>query len=269
LHSFRTISDSRAYFGTNNDGAYPYVGLVLAGNTLYGRTPAGGSSGVGTIFAVNTNGTGFANVHNFAYNDDLFPNAGLTLAGNTLYGTTLDYFADGYDDTLFSLSFRPQLTVTLSGASVILSWPTNVAGFDYTGYTLQSTTNLVSPTVWAPVSPAPLVVNGQNTVTNSISVNNRFYRLIRPGPQTWETVANMPTARDSLAAAAGADGRIYAIGGEGLGGFFDTVEVYTPGAPGSWATMARCRRHATALLWWPVRMYRRNKLSKRPTASKP
>jgi len=235
LHSFTTTSDSGAYFGTNNDGAYPYVGLVLAGDTLYGRTPAGGSSGVGTIFAVNTNGTGFANVHNFAYNDDLFQ-AGLTLAGNTLYGTTIDYFTDVYDDTLFSLSFRPLLTVTLSGASVILSWPTNVAGFDYTGYTLQSTTNLVSPTFWAPVSPAPLVVNGQNTVTNSISGNSRFYRLIRPGPQTWETLANMPTARDSLGAAAGADGRIYAIGGEGLGGFFDTVEAYTPGTD-SWITM--------------------------------
>ena len=177
LHSFRTISDSGAYFSTNNDGAYPYVGLVLAGDTLYGRTPAGGSSGVGTIFAVNTNGTGFANVHNFAYNDDLFPNAGLTLAGNTLYGTTIDYFTDVYYGTLFSLSFRPQLTITLSGASVILSWPTNVAGFDYTGYTLQSTTNLISPMVWSTNSPAPVVVSGQDAVIAPISSEPKFYRL--------------------------------------------------------------------------------------------
>ena len=50
----------------------------------------------------------------------------------------------------------------------------------------------------------------------------------------------MPTARESLGAAAGADGRIYAIGGEDRSGSdpLDTVEAYTPGTPGSWATMA-------------------------------
>jgi hypothetical protein len=36
----------------------------------------------------------------------------------------------------------------------------------------------------------------------------------------------MPTARDSLAAVAGPDGRIYAIGGNGSD--FATVEAYTP-----------------------------------------
>ena len=79
--------------------------------------------------------------------------------------------------TVFSLSFAPQLTIIPSGANVILTWPTNVAGFDYTGYTLQSTTNLVSSAVWTTNSPAPVVVNGQNTVTNPISGTQQFYRL--------------------------------------------------------------------------------------------
>ena len=78
-----------------------------------------------------------------------------------------------------SLSFRPQLTVTPSGTSVIMSWPTNVAGFDYSGYTLQATTNLVSPVVWATNSPAPVVVAGQNTVTNPITGAQKFYRLVQ------------------------------------------------------------------------------------------
>jgi len=56
-------------------------------------------------------------------------------------------------------------------------WP--VAGFDYTGYTLQSTTNLVSPAVWSTNSPAPVVIAGQNTVTNLITGAQRFYRLIQ------------------------------------------------------------------------------------------
>jgi hypothetical protein len=42
---------------------------------------------------------------------------------------------------------------------------------------LQSTTNLNPPIVWSPVSPAPTVVNGQNTVTNPASGKQKFYRL--------------------------------------------------------------------------------------------
>src|SRR5580698_130458 len=43
---------------TGTDGSTPYARLVLSGSTLYGTTTAGansgGSSGDGTIFAINT-----------------------------------------------------------------------------------------------------------------------------------------------------------------------------------------------------------------------
>jgi len=245
LHSFTAPSGP---YGTNNDGANPQAGLVLSGNTLYGTASAGGSSGSGTIFKVNTDGTGFKNLHSFnGGSDGAFPVAGLSLSGNTLYGTasgggiqpyydyyypsavgqviyqgrgtvfavntdgtgftTLHSFTGGSDGinpvgalvlsgntlygtaagggsensgTVFSLSFAPQLTLTSSGvppSGIILSWPTNVAGFDYTGYTLQSTTNLAAPTVWSTNSAAPVVVNGQFTVTNPITGDQMFYRL--------------------------------------------------------------------------------------------
>src|ERR1035437_2051936 len=66
----------------------------------------------------------------------------------------------------------PTLTIIPSGANVILTWPTYAPGV-----TLQSTTNLVSPVLWSSVSPAPVVVNGQNSVTNPISGTKKFYRL--------------------------------------------------------------------------------------------
>jgi hypothetical protein len=53
-----------------------------------------------------------------------------------------------------------------------LTWPTNA-----TGFTLQSTTNLVSTTVWSNVSPAAVIVNTNNAVTNAISGKQKFYRL--------------------------------------------------------------------------------------------
>jgi hypothetical protein len=59
--------------------------------------------------------------------------------------------------------------------SIVLAWPTNNAGL-----TLQSTTNFFAPTVWATVSIAPVVVNGQYTVTNIMSGPQQFFRLATP-----------------------------------------------------------------------------------------
>src|SRR5665213_3304953 len=80
-------------FTSSSDGEYPYAGLILSGNTLYGTADYGGSSGDGTVFAVNTDGTDFTNLHNFTAlsnstnSDGTHPQAGLILSGNTLYGT--------------------------------------------------------------------------------------------------------------------------------------------------------------------------------------
>jgi hypothetical protein len=72
------------------------------------------------------------------------------------------------------LSSPAQLTINPTGANVILTWPTNAVGF-----TLQSSTNLVSPAVWSTNSPAPVVADGQNTVTNPITGTQQFYRLVQ------------------------------------------------------------------------------------------
>jgi beta-glucanase (GH16 family) len=66
----------------------------------------------------------------------------------------------------------PQLTIIPSGANVVLMWPTNA-----TGFTLESTANLGSSAAWSTNSAAPVVVNGQNTVTNPISGTQQFFRL--------------------------------------------------------------------------------------------
>ena len=173
LHSFTHCR------GTNSDGANPDAGLILSGNTLYGTASDGGSSGNGTVFAVNTDGTGFTNLYSFTMapctnSDGAYPSGGLILSGNTLYGTASDGGSSG-NGTVFSLTLPPSAAATDHHSfrpNVILTWPTNAAGF-----TLQSTTNLVSPAVWTTDSPAPVVVNGQNTVTNPISGTQQFFRL--------------------------------------------------------------------------------------------
>jgi uncharacterized repeat protein (TIGR03803 family) len=153
----------------------------------YGTTANGGSSGNGTVFKLNTDGTGFTSLHNFTTttatggplnSDGAFPLAGLLLPDNTLYGTT---FRGGTADngTLFSISWpviQPQLTITPIGGNAILSWPTDASGF-----ALQSRTNLASQASWTTVPAGPVVINGQNMVTNPISGTQQFYRLFSDG----------------------------------------------------------------------------------------
>ena len=134
----------------------------------------------GSVFAVNTNGSGFTSLYSFtAYsglgsqnNDGASPEAELILSGSTLYGTT-DEGGDGYHGTTFSLGLpQPQLTINSSGTNIILTWPTNA-----TDFILESTTNLLLPTVWKSVSPMPVVVYTNNAVTNGMTNAQIFYRL--------------------------------------------------------------------------------------------
>src|SRR5258706_3583771 len=96
----------------SSDGKEPMAGLLLSGNTLYGTAYRGGSSGYGTVFAVNTNGTGFTNLHSFTAldtftrttnSDGVYPQADLMLSGNDLYGTASQGGSAG-GGTVFSLS---------------------------------------------------------------------------------------------------------------------------------------------------------------------
>jgi uncharacterized repeat protein (TIGR03803 family) len=181
-------------FSSGSDGSGPSGGLMLSGNTLYGTTAFGGGSdastplgtdsraeGSGTVFALNTDGTGFTTLHSFTLTspytngDGANPSGGLVLSGNTLYGTTGVGGRYG-SGTVFSILMQPQLTIIPSGPNLVLSWPTNYAGFDYTRYALQSSTSLGSP-VWNTNLRAPVVVNGLNTVTNPISGVQEFFRL--------------------------------------------------------------------------------------------
>src|ERR1035437_3612243 len=79
------------------------------------------------------------------------------------------------DYTYTAPTSAPLLGISKPGTSMVFSWPTNA-----TGYTLQSSPNLGSAAVWSTVSPSPVVVGGQNVVTNPMSGSRMFYRLMHP-----------------------------------------------------------------------------------------
>jgi len=203
LHRFAAYNSQ----GKNADGAHPQA-VVLSGGTLYGTANGGGVYGYGTIFSIVTNGTGFRLLHTFDGTNGAYP-IRLVLAGNVLFVTgdggnfslntdgtgfsnTGNYPSasglvwspgalfgtdrgGGYSGDVFALSLpfiSPRLKISLAGANSVLTWPASP-----TIFTLESTTNVAPGPVWNLVSPAPVLVNGQNTVTNPISGPQQFYRL--------------------------------------------------------------------------------------------
>ena len=126
------------FVGGDDDGKHPCGNLTLNGSTLYGMTPNGGDSNIGTLFSIGTDGTGFSLLHEFAGggDDGAWPHGSLTLSGSTLYGTTLvggnsgrgTVFSIGTDGTGFSLLHEfadnddpiagPRGSLTLSGSTL-------------------------------------------------------------------------------------------------------------------------------------------------------
>jgi uncharacterized repeat protein (TIGR03803 family) len=77
-------------FSANADGKGPVSSLTESGGRLYGVALQGGASSNGTIYGINTDGSGFAVLHHFfgGTSDGSSPYAAPVLSGSTLYGAT-------------------------------------------------------------------------------------------------------------------------------------------------------------------------------------
>jgi len=125
LHSF-----------TGSDGAYPNSGLTLSGSVLYGTTSYGGSNYDGTVFKVNTDGTSYTVLKDFAYSDGS-PSGTLTLSGSALYGTTA-YGGNSSLGTVFQVNTDGTDYTVLKHFASDGSYP--YAGLTLSGTVLYGTT---------------------------------------------------------------------------------------------------------------------------------
>jgi hypothetical protein len=92
-------------------------------------------------------------------------------------GNNPGWYVDNVQIYPYTLSAaNPYMIINPSGTNAIVTW-TSLP--DYSGFTLQSSTNLDSPTNWYTASPTPVVVNGQNTETNPASGTQQYYRLVQ------------------------------------------------------------------------------------------
>jgi len=169
-------------FMTNGvDGLDPVAGLTLAGGTLYGTTRIGGSHGKGTIFSINTNGTGYTVLYDFTNNPDgADPESSLLFSGGILYSTTEAGGSSGWG-TVFSFNI-PVLTITsldLAGTNLVIGAANGMAD---TTCTVMTSTNLALPvSQWTPVATNVLSSSGSFTITATNAVSpgapQQFYIL--------------------------------------------------------------------------------------------
>jgi hypothetical protein len=83
-------------------------------------------------------------------------------------------FAAGPDTVALAppIGVGPKLTVSTSGANLIIAWPTSA-----TGFSLKTSPTLGTGANWTTVSTPPVVVGDKNQVTVPIGTGAAFYRL--------------------------------------------------------------------------------------------
>jgi len=164
------------YFGTDwsiidNDGSTPTpldAGTTAAAGMKYDLTLTSTTNYLITLTPLSNPSAAYAQTGTLTANLPInWVNFRLYLGPNSGPNDPVDDLEIG-SMTIAGLT----LDIQLIGNNSILSWTTNVPGFY-----LESSTNLGLSAVWSTNLPSPVVVNGQNVVTNPIAGTQQFYRL--------------------------------------------------------------------------------------------
>lgn len=83
-------------FNITNGSSPEFCSPILIDSIIYGATTKGGAYGMGVVYRVDTNGSGYKVLHEFNFNDGAWPRGPLVLSGDTLYGTTRLGSSKGY-----------------------------------------------------------------------------------------------------------------------------------------------------------------------------
>lgn len=218
----------RHSFVDSTDGSAPRSLLILVGNTLYGTTPNGGPmGGLGTIFKINTNGTGFSLLHTFTggATDGISPFAGLTVSGNTLYGTT-------HQGGSSNFGVIYQINTSGSGFSVLHSFSGPDGKFPESGLTFLGDTLYGTTTEGGANSDGVLFSFNPSTGAYSDLVDFSGTGGASPGSTSFSTLALSGNTLYGTTQNGGATdlGVVFSFGPQAQGGFRRDKERKAPKA---------------------------------------
>ena len=176
LNGLAHTADSK--FGVGADTATSPPGTLALGwdGALYGTTSSGGDSTGGTVYRLNTNGTGYMVLYNFGAlaGDGRSPIGPLALGtDHAFYGATVNGGDLGFG-TLFRLLVPPWFSSITKGADNNIHLVLN--GFPGITYRLDASSDLANwVTLTNLTSPVPAI---PFTDSNAINFSRRFYRAV-------------------------------------------------------------------------------------------
>jgi uncharacterized repeat protein (TIGR03803 family) len=174
---YADLYDFSAY-APDTSGAGPAAALVQGiDGALYGTASGsgGGGYGAGTVFKLNTDGSGFTVLYTFLfspYANGYGPEAALLQGKNGSFYGTAERGGDLGFGTIFVLQ-SPTLYISKSGNTVTVFWQ------DVSGWTLQQNNNLAMPAGWS-ASSGVTTSNGTNYLNITPPTGDLFFRLIYP-----------------------------------------------------------------------------------------
>lgn len=200
LAALQAVEPDLTRYSDNLNNLSPYVGETVTASLLITNqfcSLAGNNVGtfhVGFYWSTNSSFSGVspfyeAPITSCAANGSVSLNQNITISTGTTPGIYyLGYKINDENEvtecssannyiyywTVTVTPTSPTVNISYGGGNVVLSWPTNFAG-----YILEYTTNLAADN-WLTNSSTPFPVNGQYTITNAPTSGTRFYRLMNP-----------------------------------------------------------------------------------------
>jgi hypothetical protein len=171
---------NKAALTVTNDTTPPTVNIT---------SPTSGSTYLTNVSSINLGGTASDSVgvtqvtwsNNRGGNGTASGTTAWSITGIALQGGTNIITVAAHDtagnsgNATLSVKYNlPALGIVRQNSKIVLTWPTNAADF-----TLENATNLIG-TVWTTNSSSMYIVNGQITVTNTLTNGSKFYRLLKP-----------------------------------------------------------------------------------------
>ncbi len=179
----------RSFSGFDGDAAKPH-GALLEGpdGILYGTTREGGSVGVGAIFKLSHDGSGYRLVYSFTGSDagGAYPTGALRLASDGAFYVTTSAGGDTASGTIYRIRTTPPsrpaprvTSLSRAGADLLLTGSNGAAG-DLCQVLMS--TNLEEPLdQWTPIATNMFDATGSFSLTMTNAVNpaapQRFYIL--------------------------------------------------------------------------------------------
>lgn len=221
---FSTLHSFVYTLASPSNGSFPEANPLLIGNTLYGTAQGGGECDNGTVYRINTDGSGYARVNDFCFDQQHhWTLSSLAMSDGTLYGCSAGSILKG---GIPGAVYR--VRTDGSGFALLHIFPDPVEECPIGRLVLSG--NTLYGTTLAATAAGPGMVFRLNTDGTGFEVIHRFNGSDGAAPQGLLLSENVLYGTTQKGGNSG-KGTVYALNTDGTG--FQTLYSFTGGADGA------------------------------------